>query len=197
MLLDAESRDSTWFRDKIFDVCIVGTGPAGMSLAMRLADMGWKIGLFEGGGRDYTTESKDIYAGKNVGLNYFPLDASRLRFFGGTSNHWNGVCRPLEAFDFEPMPHSPHSGWPIRKSDLDPYRSAAETILEVGPPGPLFDLFSSDSGSLVPFQFGLSKPTRFGTRYGEQLSRSARIEVYLNANLVDLDLVRNRKRVVD
>ena len=66
-------------------------------------------------------ESQSLYRGTNVGYDYFDLDVARLRFLGGTSNHWAGWCRPLDAYDFETHDHIERSGRPIDISDLEPY----------------------------------------------------------------------------
>ncbi len=101
MLADAGSVDRSLF-DRAFDVCIVGSGPAGITLARRLAASGAAVALKEAGGLDYSAQSQSLYEGENAGLDYFPLDVSRLRYFGGTSNHWAGWCRALDAYDFSP-----------------------------------------------------------------------------------------------
>lgn len=74
-----------------FDYCIVGGGPAGITCALALSSPDRKILLLEGGGTEYTGDSQDLYRGVVVGDPYFPLDYSRLRYFGGSSNHWGGV----------------------------------------------------------------------------------------------------------
>lgn len=195
MLLDSEKLQANSLRDKVFDACIVGSGPAGMTLAMKLAEKGWKVGLFEGGGLEPTIGSNDLYRGKVVGHDYFPLTATRLRYFGGTSNHWNGRCRRLDPFDFVPNSNSPYSGWPIRSTDLDAYADEAEKVLDVGWANPLFDLFQGGSGSFEPIQFRWSKPTRFGDKYKDTLTASQDIQAFYNANLIDLDLAPNHRRV--
>ena len=55
----------------------------------------------------------------------------RLRYLGGTSNHWDGNCRPLDPIDFEIRPNIPHSGWPLSRGDLVPYYKRAEAVCEL------------------------------------------------------------------
>ena len=86
------------------------------TLALTLAAAGFDVALMEGGGLDFTEESQDLYVGHVTGLDNEELDVSRLRFFGGSSNHWYGRTRPLEAIDFEPRDYNPLSGWPIGSS---------------------------------------------------------------------------------
>ena len=87
MIFSAEDRQDHWFRDTSFDVCVVGAGPAGISLSRALARRGRTVGLFEGGGEKLSPESQELYVGDIVGNKYPPLDMSRLRYLGGTSNH--------------------------------------------------------------------------------------------------------------
>lgn len=82
------------------DVCILGAGPAGITLALTLARArpDWQIVLAEGGGESLPTpEQNDSYqpAGDDPGV--YPIGATRLRYLGGTSNHWGGWCRPFDA----------------------------------------------------------------------------------------------------
>ena len=60
---------------------------------------------------------------------------ARLRYFGGTSGHWNGACPDLDAASFLPNPlNGTGDGWPIRKADLDPYAAEAADILDLTGP---------------------------------------------------------------
>jgi hypothetical protein len=106
MLLDAADADRGRFAPG-FDACVVGAGPAGITLARRLAARGRSVVLMEAGGRDILGESQDQYLGENVGLPYYDLDLTRLRVLGGTSTHWGGWSRTLDAHDFVPLPHRP------------------------------------------------------------------------------------------
>lgn len=197
MIRDAETAEAGAFGDRTFDVCIVGAGPAGITLARRLAAAGKLVGLFEAGGFDYDPASQEVYEGITAGQPYYPLDGCRLRYFGGTSNHWGGWTRALEAYDFEPRPHNPLSGWPIKKADLDPYASEADDILNLPAPSAAPDFLPTQQ-DLRPQLFRFSRPTtRFGEKYRAELESSANIETYLNANLVDLRIDENGKRVTE
>ena len=70
-------------------------------LAREFIDAPFRTCLLESGGLEYDAATQELYRGRNVGRKYFDLDACRLRYFGGTTNHWAGWCRPLNAIDFE------------------------------------------------------------------------------------------------
>ncbi len=187
MIENFEEVSDDRFRGRRFDACVVGSGPAGVTLARRLAAAGLSVGLFEAGGLDQSDESQECYEGNTAGQPYYPLDACRLRFFGGSSNHWGGWTRALDAHDFEPRPDHPMSGWPIGKTDLDPYAAEADEILSLPPNRPPPTLFPEPLPELNPGMFRFSRPiVHFGDKYRDELTRAAKIEVFLNANLVDL-----------
>jgi choline dehydrogenase-like flavoprotein len=114
------------------DVCVIGAGAAGLPMARRLAERGLTICLAESGGLDFEQATQDLYRGANLGMPYYELDESRLRFFGGTVAIWGGRCAVLDAIDFEHRPWVPESGWPISRTDLDPYYRQANAIFDVG-----------------------------------------------------------------
>ena len=115
---------------------IVGSGPAGVTVARKLAQAKIPSVILEAGGAEYSDESQDFYKGTVVGDPYFDLDSCRLRFFGGSSNHWAGWCRVLEAHDFQARPYVPNSGWPIARADIEPFLSEAFDILGIRRSGP-------------------------------------------------------------
>lgn len=79
--------------------CVFGSGPAGLTLARTLAERGEDVLMIEAGGAEWEYESQELYQGQVVGDPYFLLEDCRLRVFGGTSGHWGGYCRPLDAHD--------------------------------------------------------------------------------------------------
>lgn len=168
--------DSAWLQSNdIPPVTIVGAGPAGISLALRLEAQGISSLLVEAGGIDPAPESQDFYRGEVVGDPYFDLDIARLRMLGGSSNHWGGWCRPMDAHDFLPREDIPHMGWPIRKADLDPYHSAAADILELGA---FEDRPFAEDMREITIQHGHA--VRFASKYLDHLSKSDRIFLILN-----------------
>lgn len=115
------------------DVCIVGGGAAGISLALRLAKKGVTYCVAEAGGLNFEVASQDLYGGDSIG---HPMDPrqGRYRMFGGSTTQWGGRCAELDTLDFEPRPWVPNSGWPIRKSDLQPYYEEAKRALNFKAP---------------------------------------------------------------
>ena len=183
-------------RELSYDVAVYGAGPAGISLTRALSGTGLRIGLFEAGGLEPPPLGPDHpYRGQNKGLPY-DVAATRLRYLGGTSNHWGGWCRPLDPFDFSVREHIPLSGWPISRDDLDPYFESALEVCEVETGGlglPAFERDFDYEGfvhRLVPSlevkNFLFSPPTRFGSRYREDLSNADDVECFLDATLVRL-----------
>jgi choline dehydrogenase-like flavoprotein len=110
------------------DICLIGAGAAGITIAREFAGSTLRVCLVEGGGTQYEyQESQELYAGQSVGAPV-ALDAGRLRFLGGTTNHWGGRCAPLEELDFRRRDWIPHSGWPIDRTELDPYYVRAREV---------------------------------------------------------------------
>jgi hypothetical protein len=187
MFFDASEGDRSRF-DQPFDVCVIGAGPAGITLARGLAARGFDVALMEGGGLDVSVESQDLYVGEIVGMDYIDLDAVRLRVFGGCSEHWSGDCQAFDAEAFETMPQRPLA-WPIRKPDLDPYQARAAEILDRALDHQPGDLPMPQAGARFrDIRFQHSAPTRFGQKYRDAIAGSERIACCLNANLVDLRL---------
>lgn len=162
-------------------VVIVGSGPAGLALALRLAERKLPSLVIEAGGFEASEASQDFYRGSVVGDPYFDLHEARLRQFGGTSGHWTGWCRALEAIDFAPRPYIPHSGWPIRKGDLDPYAAAANALLQVEPVMPDRPLTPEVSEIEIAFS-----PVRLAQTHRAVVERSPAIGLLLHTAVKEL-----------
>ncbi|MFW5432413.1 MAG: GMC oxidoreductase [Methylophilaceae bacterium] len=163
-------------------VCIIGSGPAGISLALALEKQKISCLIVEAGSMQYSVESQRAYRGKVIGDDYIPLELARLRYFGGSSGHWAGWCRPLDEVDFEVRNGIKHSGWPIRKKDLDPYAKTTESILEI-------NAFSPDkriNSDINEVFFHFSPPVRFGDKYRDYIKKSPLISLLINSPITDI-----------
>src|SRR6187200_2605403 len=124
------------------DLCIIGAGPAGLSLAREFAGSAVRIALLESGGLDREPDIDRLGAGESVGYPYYPLEKARARGVGGSSLHWHEyqnmddegwVARPLEPVDFEPRNGRPLSGWRFGYHDMEPYDRRAQVVARLGP----------------------------------------------------------------
>src|SRR5580698_3226439 len=86
------------------DICIIGAGAAGITLAKDLAGSRYEVAVLESGDVTYDPATQSLYAGSVLGRPYPPLDRDRLRYLGGSTNHWQGSCRPFNASDLADWP---------------------------------------------------------------------------------------------
>ena len=114
------------------DICIVGAGAAGITLAREFSDQRFRVLLLESGGTEPDTTTQDLYSGNNIGRPYFDPRIHRLRYFGGTTNHWAGRCALPDPVDFETREGVPYSGWPFLMDHLIPWYQRAQTRLSAG-----------------------------------------------------------------
>lgn len=171
-----------------YDYCIVGTGPAGITLAIELSDKGYKILLLEAGGLEYSQHSQDFYECESRGHEGWPK-LTRLRFFGGTSNHWSGRCRPFESVDFDRDTINGLPGWPISYSEIAPYLNRAMEIIDLDETTG-FQSVNQDWGlaNFSPDASAQSTPTRFKGKYIDQLSASNNLHCFYDATAIGLKL---------
>jgi choline dehydrogenase-like flavoprotein len=185
------------------DLVIIGGGPAGISLALALAEAPIRVLLLESGGTAFDSATQALYDGSETGVRYLPLDASRQRALGGSTNHWGGWCRPLDKIDFEKRDWLPFSGWPFGREALEPYYPRAQALVEAGPfiydnskvwtsaQGPALVL---GEGGVYTTYFQFSKqtedvlPTNFGTRYAGDLKEARNVTTMLHANVTGIRL---------
>jgi choline dehydrogenase-like flavoprotein len=89
------------------DVCVIGAGPAGITIAREFIGTSNEICLLESGGLEFDADTQALCRGKNIGFPYYDHDIAQLRRFGGASNVWSGACRPLEKSIFGRVTASP------------------------------------------------------------------------------------------
>jgi len=177
------------------DICIIGAGAAGLSMALEWDNTPYKVILLESGGFEYESALQDLNSGDLTGQKYFPLQSTRLRYFGGTTGHWTGLCSPLDEVDFMKLDYLPHSGWPISKQDLDPFYVRAQEKLQLGPyeyeheywkkTRPNLNAFPLDN-DIVGTKIWQINPARFGAIYKNRIVKSNNIHLYTYASVTNI-----------
>lgn len=178
------------------DICIIGAGAAGISIALDWIGSPYKVILLEGGGFEYDEKVQELYAGNSTGQRYYPLQSSRLHYFGGTTGHWAGFCSTFDELDFKERNWVPYSGWPIQKRELDPFYAKAQKIVELGPYEYNLAYWQQIDPSLISLPFDqnvvwnkiwqFSPPTRFGTKYRNAIIKARNIHLYTYANVTEI-----------
>lgn len=197
MFVDAQQlEDNTTLSGSI---AIIGGGAAGITVAVELASQFKDVILLESGGWSFEQDTQELYDGPVLGHNNTNLDRSRLRFLGGTTNHWAGVCAQLDEVDFKRVGARPFSGWPIKSKELTPfyqrafnycqlgaYHDNSNTIAQAKAPGCQI----VESNALDFGVFRHSPPTRFAEHFRAALE-SDRTRVYLHANVTGISIADN------
>jgi choline dehydrogenase-like flavoprotein len=178
------------------DLCIIGSGAAGITIAREFIGSTVRVCLLEAGGLGIESEVMDRSVIDSIGRDYGPGNSSRLREFGGSTNHWGGHCVPLEPIDFEKLDWIDYSGWPYKYDELEPYYRRAHAVLDLGE----FDydaLRMMRALGLQGFPFEPSmietvmsryNPVRFGLAFGDELDAAPNVRVILHAEVTRLDL---------
>ncbi len=180
------------------DVCVVGSGPAGIALALRMArDSRHTVTVLESGGLGFEDGPQALAAGDVIGQPYFPLIETRIRALGGSSASWAGLCAMMDAETFAPRPWLRDARWPFPRSTLEPYYEAALKLCGVAPVARADadrdvaerarrGSIGSADVNISPIY--LSRPLRFGATYREDLRSLANVRVYLHATATEIML---------
>ncbi|MDG2520303.1 GMC family oxidoreductase [Caulobacter segnis] len=181
------------------DVCIVGAGAAGLTLAQALDGCGLKICVLEGGGKNIDPAAQALFEGESIG-EPMAVPQGRYRVLGGATRKWTGRCAELDTLDFEPRAWTPWSGWPIRHSDLAPYYRHAESVCGFTRPWRADD--AAPRLRQARSRYGLEDIDFFvwryaaqhwrtyqdwGERFGQRLARSPHTRMILGADLIALE----------
>ena len=173
-----------------YDCYVVGSGPAGITLALELARANKSVLLFESG--TATAARSDMPNAVNHG--HFAdgwWDRHSVRALGGTSRIWAGYCATLTQLDFD----NPAAGvrWPISKAMLLPYYRRAAMVLDRHPS--IIDVETPVVAGFLYRPFSVGRATRFGLKYRDALEESPSIHVALGVSVVGLDPNPSRSAV--
>jgi choline dehydrogenase-like flavoprotein len=179
------------------EIAIVGSGPAGITLALELADAGHQVLLIESGGDSYGRDVQRL--GDTVGGDalHAPMSQTTRRQLGGASNLWSGRCVPFDPVDFQHRKIVGDARWPVSYAEMEGYFPRACQWFKCGQP--TFDVSQIPNlakDSLIPGWPGgdvratslerWSLPTNFGRVYRARLERSALITRVSNLTCTEI-----------
>ncbi|WP_308917106.1 GMC family oxidoreductase [Jannaschia sp. LMIT008] len=204
--------------DPVAQVVVVGTGIAGVTVALHLARRGAEVILLESGREAFDPAIQALNELDFAGKPHRTVDPdapyhryldpalrgiSRLRRFGGTSMAWTGKWKYLQRSDFEPRPWVPDSDWPIDLDELLPhYRAAARECgfgdLEAAEHRPAVAALRrtvADHGLKLSSFYWEAEPMRTATRFGDEMRRMPNLHVILGATATELLCSPDGRRV--
>ena len=182
------------------DVCIVGGGAAGVTIALELLSSGKSVLVLESGGHAEEPDTQALYAGETADANMHPPpDKYRYRVFGGSTTIWGGRCIPYDPIDFEKRDYLPGSGWPFTYDELAPHYPRANELVEAGKFAYTAEAAYGGTSPAMIEGFNstrvtqntlerFSMPTNFGATYGPTLTAANNVRVLLHANVTGIRL---------
>jgi len=164
-----------------FPVLIIGSGPAGISVALKLEQRKIKCLIVEAGDEEYNEESQSFYKSKIIGDKITDLQYSRIRQFGGTSNQWGGWSKPMEDYNL--------SSWGIEDNQLNEYKKQTCKILGIKNQFRKSNL--NKYFNQIEFQYS---DVNFKDKYKEHINKSKYIDLVLNTQIVNFDGEENKTK---
>lgn len=192
MLIDLNQRKPERFAS---DICVVGTGAAGLTLAYAFLQSGASVMMLESGGVDEEAEVQRLNCCEADALLFEGASRGRKRVYGGSTMCWGGQLLPLEPIDFAQRAWVDNSGWPISADDLAPYYRRALKFAgsdELNFDTDLCRALGIDSPvdpRLLRYYFSKWSPhPRFRDILADDLRQSEDVRVFLHANVTRLHL---------
>jgi choline dehydrogenase-like flavoprotein len=181
--------------DASHDVCVIGSGPVGITLALELERLGRSVLLLESGGEGAEAEAQALSDAHIVDpARHDAMKIAVARRLGGTSYLWGGRCLPFDPIDFEPRAAVGGALWPIGQDDIAPYYAAAVPYAHAGAP-----VFAVGDGKDPGGDFSISSlerwsaKRRLGDAHRTTLASRPNIDLRLHATAVALDW--NERRI--
>jgi choline dehydrogenase-like flavoprotein len=169
------------------DVCIVGSGPVGLALALSCEERGLSVLLLEAGALDGPTNAGDTFGPIDYTNTHHATAGMTSRGLGGTSALWGGRCVEFDDLDFVERAHVPHSGWPISHSDMRNHYAAAFAFLNCGVQPPDVKDVPDGGGMTSTIERWSARPA-LGPLYSAHLRASKRITLLAEATVFSLEL---------
>lgn len=167
-------------------VAIVGSGPAGLSLALTLAQAGIDTVVIESGVEQEDACATALSSAAAIAPeNHPPVELTTNRRLGGTSWIWGGRCVDFDPIDFVPRPNAEVPGWPITYQDATAEAAGAAMFLGIGEPN--FETPLACGGSESALHARLDRwcaDPRLARRHAAEIRVSSKVRVYLGLTCI-------------
>ncbi|MBU1213085.1 MAG: GMC family oxidoreductase [Alphaproteobacteria bacterium] len=200
MLIDLQAPDAPRLIDA--DICIVGGGAVGLSMAVRLARAGHDVVVLEGGGKSLESASQALHKGASTGRRFDNIDVGRYRVLGGSTTFWGGQVLPVGAQAMSERPWLEAPGWPIGPCDLEAYHAEAFELLGLGQAenddAAIWRRLGVDPqlGDELDLLLTRWVPTRnLARHFGADIEGLANLRVIVHANATGLAMDADRRRI--
>ena len=189
------------------EICIIGGGVAGITLALEFDRAGISACMLESGGVGRHGATADLYDGSSSGIPYDFSDGTRSRFLGGSSNCWGGLLPALGRGSLRSSGLGPRQRLAVRtrgtravlfarprraggtRENYEPERWVSASGVRMrarrfpAPPRPY--RLPVDPRMIEEIVSHFSPPLKLGQAYREELTRSRHVSVYLWANVTE------------
>ena len=117
--------------DETWDVCVVGSGPVGMALALEFERLGREVLVLESGDVAIDAAIGEASRAEIVDARrHARMELAVCRALGGTSWTWGGRCVAYDEVDWLNRDFVADAGWPITHDEIRPwYKLASEYLL--------------------------------------------------------------------
>jgi choline dehydrogenase-like flavoprotein len=178
------------------DLCVIGSGPAGLALARQFLRDDTRVLFVESGDEEPEGDAQTLNRGLVSGRPYGALEVGRARGFGGSSWIWTGQCLPLGPEAFVERPWMPHTRWPMEWEELSSYYDRATEFFGLEPHSWRQDMrsaFGIQALQLDPSLVGTRGPVltdemKLGPKYSAEFRRAPRLITLVNATVTALRL---------
>jgi hypothetical protein len=193
-------------REVSTDVCVIGAGPAGLTLARECVGAPFEVLVLESGLYEPDAAAQDLAASRTDSPYYEPdaMAGARRRQFGGTANEWVHVAWPGmsrtyartmagEEIDFSAKSWQPGSGWPFGLPELRDYYDRAHLAWAGSTVDDAVTRWSTpatlplDLGRLGTRMAQFAPADTFTLRARDELFAAANVTVAVGSTVVALD----------
>jgi choline dehydrogenase-like flavoprotein len=184
-------------QNRVWDLCLVGTGPVGMAIALECERLGLEVLVLEAGETAVNPALAEASRAQIVDSErHADMEIAVCRALGGTSWTWGGRCVPYDDIDFAPRKFVADAEWPLTHDEIRPwYKPAAEYLLcgsdrvDYPFPRPL------SNGLTLNFMERWARESRVILEHRERLVAAKHVHISLKTTVTGLNLNENQSQV--